>query len=77
MAAEQTAQYFARHAGGGPGRDGARRNNPRISKTGFFSGGTPAFKHGDLMTIDSQLVGSGDANDACAYDGDLHAVLFA
>ena len=72
MAAQQVAQHLAGHTRCSPRRDRARCNHACIGKTGFFSGGAPAFKYRDFMAINRQLVRGSDANDACAYDGDLH-----
>ena len=76
MAAEQIAQHLARHAGRSPRRDRAWRHNACVGKAGFFSGRAAPLKHGDLMAICGQLVSRGDTDDACAYDGDLHAAFF-
>ncbi|MNV59039.1 hypothetical protein D3C71_1514400 [compost metagenome] len=44
-------------------------------KAGFFSGGAALFENGDLMAIAGQLIGSGDADNAGAHDGNLHGLV--
>ena len=39
-----------------------------------LGGGTLAVKDGDLVSVSSQFIGSGDADDAGANDGNIHVV---
>jgi len=72
MAAQQVAQHLARHTGCCPRRDGTGCHHARVGKAGFFCGCAPALKNGDFVAINSQLVSRGDADDASAYNGNLH-----
>ena len=74
MRAEQVAQHLARHAGRGPRRDVAGRDDAGVGEAGFRGDAAAALEDGDLVAVGGQFVGGGDADDAGADDGDAHRV---
>ena len=64
MAAEQVAEYLARHAGRSPGRHIAGGNDPRIGKAGLFGDRVVLLNDGDFVAVSGQLISRGDTYDA-------------
>ena len=72
MLGEEVAQHLARHAGRGPRRDVAGRDDAGIGETGLGGDAAAALEHRDLVAVGGELVGGGDADNAGADDGDAH-----